>query len=336
MDAQSNGKAEGSAGQRMTSEERHYLLKTLVCMQMAHEWGLLEQPGILARFGPPFVDRDTANSETDSGGEGGKDGDGDGDGGDDTEARPVILRHMFQVHLRRFPGLDTAPRSYWRSVIAPLFDFLATDAGFSSTVERGQYTNRRLIALVVTRYLATYFARGVGVRGAGETRGPGKVKGDEAHPWRGAGKQWGKGTVKRGLDHPVRPTKQENAAVQGLFFDSGGGQREKEEAELWALGLDHVEAIQRDWCAWKESIIESEDGLDETLKLLETKHLDNLPPRFRNAAEWVRQHVAFVLWTVFTTYAGRDEIFSILKTVHGLFPYWCVLFFACVLCPSCI
>lgn len=288
----------------LTAEQRHSLLKSLVCAQMLDEWALLDEPDGLKQYGPPFINNGTPAPESTG-----------------TQAeqypehteKPIILIHLFHVHLRRFPGLKTAKVDYWRKRIVPFFEKVS-QAVFSNSQERSELTGRKLLAFVATRYIATFWTRGIGIRGQGELRGAGK--GEVGSEKWGVGKKWGKGTVKRGLERPVRPTKKDMDQIEQLFQD------DKEDDIIWNTAGKNVKRLKRDWSAWKESIIESEEGLKQTLQLLETKSLNNLPSEYRNATEWVRRHVAFVLWTIFVQYPGGDEIMSIIKTIHTLFPYW--------------
>lgn len=289
---------------RLTREQRHLLLKSLICAQMNDEWVLLDEPQGLQQYGPPFINNGvTAPKEVGS----------QSEMYPEHTRKPIILLHLFHVHLRRFPGLKTAKVGYWQKSIVPFFQKIS-EAVFSNCQERHEYTNRRLLALVGTRYISTFFSRGVGLRGEGETRGPGR--GEEGSDKWGVGKQWGKGTVKRGLERPVRPSPGDLADVQGLFQDQG------DDSIVWKSANENVTQVKRDWSAWKESIIESEGGLEKTLELLQTKSLNNLPSEYRNATIWVRIHVATLLWTVFVQYPGGDEILGIIKTIHSLFPYW--------------
>jgi hypothetical protein len=290
---------------KLTPEQRHQLLKTLVCAQMLDEWALVDEANGLQQYGPPFIDDDAAIPRN---------------AGShfiqspEHAQSPVILLHLFQAHLRRFPGVHLAKPDYWRRQILPFFEKIAHST-FSNCQERSELSNRKILAFVATRYLSTFWTRGIGVRGKGELRGPGRgEKGSEE--W-GVGKRWGKGTVKRGLAHPVRPDQREQMAIEGLFSDAG-------DELVWDTAGSNVHQIKRDWSAWKESIIESEKGLAKTLELLQVKSLNNLPAEYRNAAEWVRRHVAFVLWTVFVVYPGGEEILGIIKTVHALTPYWAI------------
>lgn len=300
---------------RLTATQRHYLLKLLICAEMHDEWSLLDEKDGLKQYGAPFVDGGRTPSSV---------GQQSALHPEHTQ-KPMILLHLFHVHLRRFPGLDRAKVDYWRKQIAPFFDQLA-NSHMSNSVERSELTNRKLLNITATRYFSTFFARGVGVRGQDEQRGPGKGQpGSEA--W-GAGKQWGRGTVKRGLEKPLRPEAEDVTKIDALF--GGGPEADASHANkggddgerLWEAGAANSQRVRRDWSAWKESIIESEGGLDETLKQLETKFMNNLPDKYRNAAEWVRRHVAFVAWTLLVRYPGGDEIFAIIKTIHTLFPYW--------------
>lgn len=314
----------------LTPTQRHYLLKILVCAEIHDEFALLDEPDALLHYGQPFGRggvsgmRVSSNKSSQNGGKSADETNSDDVDNDDQRQadRPLILLHLFHAHLRRFPGLSTAKIDYWRKQIAPIFERF-DKAHFSNSAERGEVTNRKLLNLTATRYIATFWARGISVRGPGEKEGPSKDKGPNQTSkdmW-GEGKEWGAGTVKRGLARPLRPSKADLRMINDLLDPNKSGAAE-EDVQIWHTAAANTRRVKRDWSAWKESIIESEDGLDNTLRLLEIGSLTNLPAPYRNAAEWVRRHVAFVLWTVLVKFPGADEIFSIIKTVHGLFPYW--------------
>ncbi|CAO1636239.1 unnamed protein product [Parajaminaea phylloscopi] len=314
------------AVRNLTPVQRHYLLKALVNLQMQQEWEELEKLGALTQYGFPFtpeppkltrVKADLKNEYT-----GGDDVEEEADdpyagqGGDmrrlENLQQPLILRHLFHVHIRTFPGLDAAPLKFWQQRIQVFFDEMAA-RNFSTSVERAEYSKRRFYTLVATRYLGGYFARGIGVRGQGELRGPGPgEKGSER--W-GVGKQWGKGTVKRGLDRPARINTALWKKIDGLFGDGPEGQ-------LWRRAGKETTRVRGDWHAWKEQIIENEIGLEETINFLDIQSVRNLPAKYRNAEEWARNHAAYLLHALFVTTPGADSTYKVVKGIHTLFPYW--------------
>lgn len=308
-----NGEQNSIRSVHLSKTQRHYLLKLLICAEMHDEWSLLDERGGLQQYGAPFL-VNGKNPEKFISSPPAKVGEQNELYKEHT-SKPIILLHLFHIHLRKFPGLDKAKREYWQKNIVPFFDRLA-NAHLSNSVERSELTNRKVLNITATRYFSTFFARGVGLRGQGEERGPGKGK-PGSDSW-GKGKEWGRGTVKRGLESPIRPTEKDKDAINNLFPE----QDDKDGASLWQAGAANTQRIKSDWSAWKESIIESETGLEETISQLQTKFMKNLPDRYRNAAEWVRRHVAFVIWTILVKYPGGDEIFAIIKTLHFLFPYW--------------
>ncbi|UZJ53004.1 hypothetical protein CBS101457_002324 [Exobasidium rhododendri] len=288
----------------LTPEERHQLLKCLVCAQMLDEWALVDEGSGLQQYGPPFTNNGSAISS--------KVGFQSAQHPEHTTS-PLILMHLFQAHLRRFPGVELAKSDYWRHKIAPLFEKIS-QATFSNCQERSELTNRKILAFVATRYISTFWSRGIGVRGEGELKGPGRGEAG-SEEW-GVGKKWGKGTVKRGMERPMRPSEREERTIEGLFAG------DTDDGLVWKTAGSNVRQLKQDWSAWKESIIESEGGFSKTLDVLEVQNLNNVPVQYRNAAEWVRRHVAFVLWTVFVVYPGGEEILSIIKMIHALTPYW--------------
>ncbi|CAO1615473.1 unnamed protein product [Sympodiomycopsis kandeliae] len=306
--------------------QRHYLLKALVSIQMQAEWEELEKLGGLTLYGAPFTPerpqltrvKTEFKNEYTSADDIEKEAD-DPYANDDDVARkmenlhePLILRHLFHTHLMTFPGLGDAPLVFWQKRIQVFFDEMAA-RNFSTSVERGEYSKRRFYSLAATRYLGGYFARGVGVRGQGELRGPGPgEKGSER--W-GVGKQWGKGTVKRGLDRPARIDQKLWNKIDNLFGDGLEG-------DVWRRAGRESQRTRGDWQAWKEQIIENESGLEETINFLDISKIRNLPPKYRNAEEWARNHAAYLLHSLFVTAPNSDSVFGVLKGVHALFPYW--------------
>ncbi|KAN0060420.1 hypothetical protein ACQY0O_007750 [Thecaphora frezii] len=306
---------------QLTPQQRHYLLKALVMLQMQSEWAELEKLGALTEYGYPFsstcsrltriktFDRsengDFANSA--------RDPYANEDMMRETEnlREPLILRHLFHVHLRSFPGLEGAPVKYWQKRIQPFFDEMAA-RNFSSSLERGEISKRRLYSYALTRYLGSFFARGIGVRGEGALRGPG-IGEPGSERW-GVGKQWGQGTVKRGLDKPVRIEPGLMQRIDNLFKGEGG--------RLWRQAGKDWSKVRRDWCGFKESIIESETGLEEAVSYLDVSSIKNLPPHYRNSVEFARTHAAYIFHALFVTAPNADELYNLVKGVHALAPYW--------------
>ncbi|CAO1634627.1 unnamed protein product [Jaminaea pallidilutea] len=310
----------------LTPVQRHYLLKALVSLQMQGEWEELEKLGALTQYGFPFsaerpkltrVKLDLKNEYTTSEEVDEEAEDPYADDSDDARRlenlqEPLILRHLFHIHLMSFPGLDQAPLKFWQKRIQVFFDEMAA-RNFSTSVERGEYSKRRFYTMAATRYLGGYFARGVGVRGPGELRGPGPgEKGSEK--W-GVGKKWGKGTVKRGLDRPARIDSNLWKKIDSLFGDG-------QEGQAWRRAGKETTRVRGDWQAWKEQIVENESGLEETINYLDVSKIRNLPPKYRNAEEWARNHAAYLFHSLFVTTPNADSTYKVLKGVHALFPYW--------------
>ena len=103
------------SGPRLAPLQRHLLVKTLVMMQMQTEWQSLARRGMIGLYGYPFV-FGTASPERHKW----------------TSMwqrqrvhephrmfapteEPLILRHLFHVHMRPFPGLSSAPPSFWQN-----------------------------------------------------------------------------------------------------------------------------------------------------------------------------------------------------------------------------
>ncbi|SPO20387.1 uncharacterized protein UTRI_00784_B [Ustilago trichophora] len=306
----------------LTPQQRHYLLKALVMLQMQSEWAEVEKLGALTEYGYPFSSQRSRLTRVKTFEHGEDAGDYAGAARDpyanDDAMReaedlqePLLLRHLFHVHLRPFPGLDQAPEKYWQKRIQPFFDEMAA-RNFSSSIERGEISKRRLYALAATRYLGSFVARGVGVRGEGETRGPGL--GDPGTEKWGVGKNWGKGTVKRGLDKPERIDPDLMAQIDNLYDGEGG--------RVWRAAGKEWAKVRRDWCAFKESIIESETGLEDAISYLDISNIKNLPPQYRNSVEFARIHAAYIFHSLFVTAPNADDLFKMVRGIHALAPYW--------------
>ncbi|KAJ1027833.1 hypothetical protein NDA13_003286 [Ustilago tritici] len=306
----------------LTPQQRHYLLKALVMLQMQSEWAEVEKLGALTEYGYPFSSQRsklTRIKTFERGEDGGEYAGAARDPYANDEAmregedlqEPLLLRHLFHVHLHTFPGLDQAPEKYWQKRIQPFFDEMAA-RNFSSSVERGEISKRRLYALAATRYLGSFVARGFGVRGEGETHGPGLGE-PGTEKW-GVGKNWGKGTVKCGLDKPERIDADLMKQIDNLYEGEGG--------RVWQAAGKEWAKVRRDWCAFKESIIESETGLEEAISYLDVSMIRNLPPHYRNSVEFARIHAAYIFHTLFVTAPNADDLFKMVRGIHVLAPYW--------------
>ncbi|KAK0550650.1 hypothetical protein OC846_003582 [Tilletia horrida] len=309
----------------LTPVQRHYLIKVLSQMEMEKEWGHLERLGALTKYGNPFTHErpplkklkaqlDKAEKEYVS-----KKNLGDGDGAEFNDSETahqfetpdsVLLRHLFHTHLRTVPGLDEAPDTYFNERWQPLFDEAALRS-FSHSEERAELSKRRFYPILTTRYLGAFVARGIGIRGEGELRGPGPgVPGSEA--W-DVGKKWGAGTCKRGLAHPIRIDAALMAKIDSLFQGTEG--------EAWKRAGAETKRVRSGWQQWKESIVEDETGLEKTFNQLDIANMKNLPLQYKNAAEFARNFAAEWMRYFVVVQPGADELFSALKIMHTLFPY---------------
>ena len=79
-----------------------------------------------------------------------------------------------------------------------------------------------------------------------------------------------------------------------------------------------------DWAAFKEKIIEQEDGLNEMTSYLTVSNVNNLPMELQNTEEWVRIHMAVIMHWLFVESPSADTIFEIVRVIHNLMPYWTV------------
>lgn len=297
----------------LTPEHRHLLLRTLVMMVIQKEWEGLVHPRGIEMYGHPFeVGASTAKRHSLlQFGSRRKGGAGMPVPDINDMEEPLILRHMFQVHLRPFPGLDAAPVSFWRKRIQPVTQMFA-NCDFSSPRECSEMVFIRTMSLIGTQYLGLYFARGVGVRGPGELRGPGL--GDPGTEEWGVGKQWGAGTVKRGLDLPYSLTDDDLDQIDMLFDGS--------DRDLWVRAGQDAARPDEAWSAFKETIIEKETGLEEMVSWLSVSKLGNLPIEIQETEEWVRNHVARAARWLLVESPSADDLFNFLRVAHTLFPYW--------------
>ncbi|KAL4399903.1 phosphatidylinositol binding protein [Malassezia pachydermatis] len=297
----------------MTPMQRHMLVKVLVMLQVQEEWMGLGQHGMMGLYGFPFSTERQPVSER--------------------RAKlllfkkehkpvpaslappdePLILRHMFQVHLRQLPGLRDAPLEYWRKRVQRINEVYCDDA-MSTSREQTQLVLSHMLSLVGTQYLGLFFARGVGVRGTDELRGPGI--GDPGTEEWGVGKGWGAGTVKRGLARPYVLTDRDYDLIDSLFEDT--------ERDVWQAAGRESERVQGDFNAFKEKIIEQETGLEEITSYLTVSQVANLPIELQNAEEWVRIHVALVCRWLLVESPAADALFNFVRIAHSLFPYWAV------------
>jgi len=294
--------------------QRHMLVKVLVMMQMQREWLALGVPGTMGMYGFPFA---SSAPTVESAG---------------WQQRlfrkqstelppmppmpsdePLILRHLFQVHLRYLPGLRDAPLDYWQKYIQSINEAFIS-SNLSTSRERGEMVLTHLLSLIATQYLGLFFVRGVGVRGQHELRGPGI--GDPGTEKWGVGKGWGAGTVKRGLARPYILTDEDYDLVDSLFTG--------DDLLVWQDAGRESERIQSDWNAFKETLIEQETGLEDMVAYLSVSHVGNLPVELQNAEEWVRIHVAKVLRWLFVASPAADGLFHFVRIAHMLFPYWAV------------
>ena len=306
----------------LTPMQRHVLIRSLVMMQMQHEWLSLGQRGVIALYGYPFTKvqrshrtswavpfslfaRQPQQARAD----------------DPLAAaenvtpsnEPLLLRHLFQTHLRTFPGLCSAPVSYWQSRIQRLIDEYVS-LGLSTSRERGQHVLSHMLTLVGTQYIGLFFARGIGIRGADELRGPGI--GDPGTEEWGVGKGWGSGTVKRGMAKPYVLSEKDHTLIESLYDGT--------DLRAWKAAGRESARIQHDWAAFKEKIIEQEDGLNEMTSYLTVSNVNNLPMELQNTEEWVRIHMAVIMRWLFVESPSADTIFEIVRVIHNLMPYWTV------------
>ncbi|BGP58145.1 hypothetical protein JCM8202v2_005806 [Rhodotorula sphaerocarpa] len=177
----------------ISPQDRHYLNRMLVNLELQREMSALSQIGTLAKYGPPFAphangpnSRPTATTPGAEGKRpplapakssflGGIFGGGGGSGGSggskdkkdaqfegyrwspaDVEDSP-IYQYLFWRFIYNMPALDSAKPEYWQEQIQPFFDSFA-ERDLSSTVERGEITKRRMLSLGIVRIIGTYYS----------------------------------------------------------------------------------------------------------------------------------------------------------------------------------
>ncbi|GAA5956736.1 hypothetical protein JCM21900_002166 [Sporobolomyces salmonicolor] len=161
----------GSSGE-LTPQDRHYISRILVNLQIQREFSALSQIGTLSKYGPPFLPfaygpnsrPDSAGSKKSSGflgflgGKEKKDPEWEGYNWDEEQViESPICQYLYWRFVYNLPALRTARPSYWTDQIQPFFDSFA-ERDLSSTRERGEITKRRMLATGITRILGTYFS----------------------------------------------------------------------------------------------------------------------------------------------------------------------------------
>ncbi len=326
---QSRRRPHGAAGPKMreagvkplTPQQRHYLLKALVMLQMQSEWAEIEKFGALTEYGYPFSSQRSKLTRVKTFERGEDAGDYAGAARDpyanddamreaENLQEPLLLRHLFHVHAHTFPGLDNAPKSTGRSESSlssmrwPHATFRPRSNAVRSQSVACMLWQRRATSAASLRVALVFVAKASCV----------VLDLASWHEKWGVGKNWGKGTVKRGLDRPERIDADLMENIDNLFDGENG--------RVWQAAGKEWSKVRRDWCAFKESIIESETGLEEAISYLDIGNVRNLPPQYRNAVEFARIHVAYILHFLFVTAPNADDMFKMVKGIHGLAPYW--------------
>ncbi|GAA5989987.1 hypothetical protein JCM10908_002410 [Rhodotorula pacifica] len=166
----------GQESGELTPQDRHYLNRILVNLELQREMSALSQIGTLAKYGPPFAAHANGpNSKPapatpthqKSGFLGGLFGGGQKERKDHqfdgykwdsaTVEESPVYQYLFWRFIYNMPGLSSAKPSYWQEQIQPFFDSFA-ERDLSSTVERGEITKRRMLSLGVVRIIGTYYS----------------------------------------------------------------------------------------------------------------------------------------------------------------------------------
>ncbi|GAA5869290.1 hypothetical protein JCM1840_004346 [Sporobolomyces johnsonii] len=161
----------GTSGE-LTPQDRHYISRILVNLQIQREFSALSQIGTLSQYGPPFLPHAngpnsrpaSADSKKSSGffgflgGKEKKDPEWEGYTWDEGQViESPVCQYLYWRFVYNLPALRTAKPSYWTDQIQPFFDSFA-ERDLSSTRERGEITKRRMLATGITRILGTYFS----------------------------------------------------------------------------------------------------------------------------------------------------------------------------------
>ncbi|GAA5866451.1 hypothetical protein JCM8547_000629 [Rhodosporidiobolus lusitaniae] len=159
----------------LTPQDRHYINRMLVNLQLQHEFGLLSQIGTLAKYDSPFLPHANGPNSRPPAAAGSSRGSGFlgfGGGGKKEKTDPhfagyvwdkdkvqdsPINQYLFWRFIYNAPALRSAKPIYWTDQIQPFFDSFA-ERDLSSTVERGEVTKRRMLALGIVRILGTYYS----------------------------------------------------------------------------------------------------------------------------------------------------------------------------------
>lgn len=325
----------------LTPEQRHYLVRALVTIQMADESEQMFKVGALTRYGPPFsVQRpesrllhDELNNEYTLAGSPSQGFSADPfsraqiDLLERTERidDPILFKQLLHTSLLTIPFLSDMPDHFWHSRIQPFLDEVAVRS-LATSLESAQIPPIRYMLLLLVGLIGHYFARGVGVRASGELQGPSRGS-PETEAW-GMGKAWSAGTVKRGLDRPARIDSRMQRMIDDLFLPGAKlnyeGSRGIQERiyEQWKMAGKHVRLVHADFHAFWERVIEQPQGLNDTWRYTTIPAISELPLRFQSVAEHLRDAVAGWLRQLLTKGPHADTLFRLIKGVYTLFPWW--------------
>ncbi|GAA5905179.1 hypothetical protein JCM6882_000401 [Rhodosporidiobolus microsporus] len=170
----------GKEREGLTAQDRHYINRMLVNLQLQHEWSLLSHIGTLAKYpSPPFLPHANGphsrppppNAPAPTGkGFSRFFGGGGGEKKAVEEKDPQFVgyvwdrekveespvnSYLFWRFVYNAPALRLAKPTYWTEQIQPFIDSFA-ERDLSSTVERGEITKRRMLALGIVRLLGSY------------------------------------------------------------------------------------------------------------------------------------------------------------------------------------
>ncbi|BGP51608.1 hypothetical protein JCM10450v2_007558 [Rhodotorula kratochvilovae] len=167
--------------EQLSATDRHYVSRMLANLQLQYEFSALSQIGTLAGYGPPFLPHangpnsrpppsSSKPTSTSSGGGSrffgllgpsapkppSRDPQFAGYTWSSASLAPSPLcSYLFARFVHAMPGLRGAKSEYWTEHVQPFFDTFA-ERDLSSTIERGEITKRRMLALGIVRLLGTY------------------------------------------------------------------------------------------------------------------------------------------------------------------------------------
>ena len=117
----------------------------------------------------------------------------------------------------------------------------------------------------------------------------------------------------QGPTAPRRLTDKDRRRIDRLYPDSA----------RWIEAGDRWAQVKHDWAEFKNTIINKEDGLNQVVSLLERNaSIQELPAKYQNAIEYARIWAANFCHELFVKSPAGHDLYSIIKGIHKIFPYW--------------